>query len=186
MNEETSVKDPGEPLFTLKEMIVGALLFTAYAAILFSLDPQWVGWAGPLVFGGALYAADAPPVRLISLSPQETFEMASVLSLVSVFVLGLLITLRGEPRLGWLSWVWRRLRESGLRWKLAARALSSTRSSDSIEPVCERRPLAAGQQRVATTPQSCRVVRRDPGMGSPEDLQPLHREAVSTGSHDIL
>ncbi len=104
MQKRSGVKKPGEePLFPMKAVIVGLALFLIYARILFSLDPEWVMWAGPMVLGGALYVPNPPPD--LSSSPQEVFQMASFISLFSLFTVGLLIVLRGEPRLGWLSWL---------------------------------------------------------------------------------
>ena len=47
-----------------------------YSSILFSLDPEWVGWAAPLAFGGALYAAGPPPASAHLGSPGDVFPMA--------------------------------------------------------------------------------------------------------------
>ena len=104
MQKRSGVKIPGEePLFPMKAVIVGLALFLIYARIIFSLDPEWVMWAGPMVLGGALYVSNPPPAT--TSSPQEVFQMASFISLASLFTVGLLIVLRGEPRLGWLSWL---------------------------------------------------------------------------------
>lgn len=102
--KESGVKKSGrEPLFTMKALVVGAVLFSIYGVILFSMDPAWVAWAGPMALGGALYVPDPPPALFSA--PQEVFQVASLFSLFSLFTLGLLIVLRGEPRLGWLSWL---------------------------------------------------------------------------------
>ena len=93
----------GEPLFTMKALVVGAVLFSIYGVVLFSMDPAWVAWAGPMALGGALYVPDPPPALFSA--PQEVFQVASLFSLFSLFTVGLLIALRGEPRLGWLSWL---------------------------------------------------------------------------------
>jgi hypothetical protein len=50
-----------DPLFTLDGVLLWAIYAVVCAAILFSLDPEWVAWAAPLAFGGSLYAADPPP-----------------------------------------------------------------------------------------------------------------------------
>jgi hypothetical protein len=88
-----------EPLFTLKELMAYVALCSVYAVILFSLDPEWVGWAGPLVLGGALSATDAPPGPPVFGSPKEAMEMGSilsVLSLVCLFLPGLFAARRAD------------------------------------------------------------------------------------------
>ena len=69
--------DPGkEPLCTVKELLVFGVICVVYSSILFSLDPEWVGWAAPLVFGGAFYAADPPPASAHLSSPRHVFPAA--------------------------------------------------------------------------------------------------------------
>ncbi len=190
-------KREGERLFPIKALVAGAVFYSIYAIIIFSLDPVWVAWAAPMVFGGALYVPDPPP-PLFS-SPQEAFQMASLCSLLSLLVLGLLMAIRGEPSFGWLARLKAALKnniladfadsQSGLSSSrmLDARTLLSTDMGDSINAEvrkCEQ--FTAGQERVATLPHSCRAVSGGLEVGGPEDLQPLHGEAVSAESNDIL
>ncbi len=112
--KESRVKNrTGEPLFTIKELLVGAVLCLVYSVTLLSLDPQWVAWAAPMVFGGALYVPDPPPVVLSS--PREVLGAASLFSFVSLFALGLLMTIRGEPNFVWLAWLKAGLKNGGLK-----------------------------------------------------------------------
>lgn len=189
---------PNEPLFTPKEWLMVVSLWVIYAVVLFSMDPEWVGWAGPLAFGGALVASDPPPVALFSASPREIFEMASFMSLFSFLALGLLMVIRGEPRIGWLTRT-RQSLESGLLM-LGTRVLRRLKScGSSICERCyppgavvasrretqERQSLKVSRECVATTPPERRIVRRPLGMGDQEVLQPLHGEAVSAGNNDL-
>ncbi len=176
------MKNPGaEPLFTMKALVVGGVLYSIYGVILFSMDPEWVAWAGPMALGGALYVPDPPPALFSS--PQEAFQMASLFSLLSLFTLGLLIVLRGEPRLGWLSWLKAALingRRKGLakaqnapgtRGVLDVRVLMPSCPDDSIDAEawkCHHPP--DGEERLATLPPGRRVVPRDLEVGGSEDL----------------
>ncbi len=100
----SDVTDPvKEPLFTVKELLFGVALCTVYTALLLSMDPEWIGWAAPLVFGGALAASGPPPVPVFSASPREVLQMASSMSLFSLLALGLLIAVRGEHGIGWFA-----------------------------------------------------------------------------------
>jgi len=187
------VKNSGEqPLFTLKGLLAGAVLFSVYGVILFSLDPEWVGWAGPLVFGGALYAADPPP-PLFS-SPEEALQMSSLFSLLSFFILGLIIAIRGERNLAWLSWLraglaglWKARNHLRSRRSIQLPPLDSTHNTNSINSQAwNSQHLAVGEEDAATPPHTGGSVSRDLGVASPEGLQALHREAVSAESNDIL
>jgi hypothetical protein len=92
-----------EPLCTLKELLVFGVICIIYSSILFSLDPEWVGWAAPLAFGGALYAADPPPASAHLGSPRDVFAMAYLCDVLSLFVI-VLLTLAWDRR--HLSWPW--------------------------------------------------------------------------------
>ena len=94
-----------EPLCTVKELLVFGVFCVVYSSILFSLDPEWVGWAAPLVFGGALYAADPPPSSVHLDSPQHVFAMAYLCDVLSLFAIVLLTLVREKQHLSWLWWV---------------------------------------------------------------------------------
>jgi len=160
-----------EPLFTPKEWLLVISLWLFYVVAIFSMDPEWVGWAAPLALGGALTATGPPPVPAFSASPEETIAAAAFLSLFSLAAVALLAFLRREPGLGWFTWLggsikaMRRTRlahslhEMMLRWKLDARALLPARRGSSIgEETWEHRPPAPAQGRVTTAPQRSRVV----------------------------
>jgi hypothetical protein len=94
-----------EPLCTVKELLVFGVFCVVYSSILFSLDPEWVGWAAPLVFGGALYAAE-PPLSSVHLdSPQHVLAMAYLCDVLSLFAIVLLTLVRNKQHLSWLWWV---------------------------------------------------------------------------------
>jgi len=94
-----------EPLCTVKELLVFGVFCVVYSSILFSLDPEWVGWAAPLVFGGALYAADPPPASAHLDSPQHVFPTAYLCYVISLFGIVLLTLVRDSPhtRRWWLK-----------------------------------------------------------------------------------
>jgi hypothetical protein len=93
-----------DPLCTVKELLVFGVICIIYSSILFSLDPEWVGWAAPLVFGGALYAADPPPVSAHLGSTPHVFLMAYLYGVLSLFGIVLLTLVRSRRRLSWLWW----------------------------------------------------------------------------------
>jgi hypothetical protein len=93
-----------EPLCTVKELLVFGVICVVYSSILFSLDPEWVGWAAPLVFGGALYAADPPPASAHLSSPQHVFPAAYLCYVLSLFGIVLLTLVRDRRHLSWLWW----------------------------------------------------------------------------------
>jgi hypothetical protein len=97
--------DPAkEPLCTVKELLVFGVFCVVYSSILFSLDPEWVGWAAPLVFGGALYAADPPPASAHLGSPGDVFPMAYLCGVLSLFGIVLLTLVRDRRQPSWLLW----------------------------------------------------------------------------------
>ena len=49
-----------ERIFTKKGLAISLLFYSIYAVILYSLDPGWVGWTGPMILG-ALYVPNSPP-----------------------------------------------------------------------------------------------------------------------------
>ena len=73
-----------ERIFTKKGLAISLLFYSIYAVILFSIDPKWVGWAGPMDLG-ALYVPNSPP-PLFS-DPQAAFQMGSLFSLLSLAAL---------------------------------------------------------------------------------------------------
>jgi hypothetical protein len=162
---------PKEPLFTPKEWLVVVSLWLFYAVAIFSMDPEWVGWAAPLAFGGALTAAGRPPVPAFSASPEETIGAAALLSLFSLAAISLLAFLRREPGLGWFARlggsinalrrtrIAHSLQDMMLRWKLDARALLPARRGSSIgQETWERHPPATAQGRVTTATQRSGIV----------------------------
>ncbi len=94
-----------EPVCTIKELLVFGVICVVYSSILFSLDPEWVAWAAPLVFGGALYAADPPPASAHLGSPHDVLLMAYLYGLFSLFGIVLLTLVRDRRHLSWLSWL---------------------------------------------------------------------------------
>jgi hypothetical protein len=97
------MKDPEkEPLCTVKELLAFGVICVVYTSILFSLDPQWVAWAAPLVFGGSLYAADPPPASAHLSSTPHVFLMACLYGVLSLFSIVLLTLVRDRRHLSGL------------------------------------------------------------------------------------
>ena len=179
-------RPPTEPLFTPMEWLIVLSLWFLYAVAIFSMDPEWVGWAAPLAFGGALVATGPPPSSVLNAPPREVFETASLVSLLSVAVLELLLVQRGEPGLGWFGKFRASLRAGGLsrraqrfhhmmlRRNNAVRALQSARRDSSIGQEIWQRYPASAQGRVTTSSQRSRIIPRGLRIGSPEDLRSLH------------
>ena len=93
-----------EPLCTVKELLAFGVFCVVYSSILFSLDPEWVGWAAPLVFGGALYAADPPPASAHLDSPPHVFPTAYLCYVLSLLGIVLLTLVREKRHLSWRWW----------------------------------------------------------------------------------
>jgi hypothetical protein len=94
--------DPAkEPLCTVKELLVFALICVLYCSIIFSLDPEWVAWAAPLVFGGGLYAADPPPASAHLGSPHDVFPIAYLCDALCLLGLVLLPMVSDKRRFSW-------------------------------------------------------------------------------------
>lgn len=95
---------PEGKLFSMGELLLITIVFSVYAIILLSLDPEWVLWAGSMSLG-SLYIPDPPP-RLFD-DPRKALQIASDLYLVLVGLLGLLclVAFMGEVNFGWLSWL---------------------------------------------------------------------------------
>lgn len=93
-----------EPLCTVKGLLLFGVICIIYSSILFSLDPEWVGWAAPLVFGGTLYAADPPPASAHLDSPEHVFPMAYLCYILSLVGLALLALFRDGWHSGWRRW----------------------------------------------------------------------------------
>jgi hypothetical protein len=177
---------PNEPLFTPKEWLIVLSVWFVFAATVFSMDPEWIGWAAPLVFGGALVATGPPPNSMLSTPPREVFEPAFLVSLLSIAVLELLQVHRGEPWLGWLGKLRVSLRGGGFRRRARrfqrlelprdydARALQSTRRESSIGQEIWQRYPASAQGRVTTSSQRSRIIPRGLRLGGPEDHRSLH------------
>ncbi len=69
------------------------------------MDPEWVGWAAPIVFGGVLYAGDPPPTSAHLGSPHDVLLMAYLCDVVSLFAIVLVALVREKRHLNWLSWL---------------------------------------------------------------------------------
>jgi len=93
-----------EPLCTVNELLVFGGICILYSAILFSLGPEWIGWAAPLAFGGVLYAADPPPASIHLHSPHDVFPMAYLCDALSLFSIVLLALVRDKRHLNWRWW----------------------------------------------------------------------------------
>lgn len=162
-----------EPLFTPKELLLVASLWVFYAVAIFSMGPEWVAWAAPVAFGGALTAAAPQPTPEFSAPPGEFFAAASYLSVLSLAALSVLAALRGERGLGLFA----RLTESIQavrrsrfahsflhimpRWKPDARALLPSRRGSSIgQENWGHHPAAPAQGHVTTASQRSRIVPR--------------------------
>lgn len=187
-----------EPLFTIKGLLLGAALCSVYAVLLLSMDSQWVGWAAPLAFGGALVASGPPPVAVFSASPREVFEMASSMSLLSLLALGLLSVLRGERSVGWFARARQSLETRLLT--LATLVLKGMRSLGSsmvercypLEAVlasyrktAKRYLLKAACEFAASRAPEQRTVRRASRVGDQKAFQPLLRKTISAGSDNL-
>lgn len=104
-----------EPLCTAKGLLLFGVICIIYSSILFSLDPEWVGWAAPLVFGGTLYAADPPPASAHLDSPQHVFPMAYLCYILSLVGLVLLTLFRDGRHSGWRRW----FKTESQSWRIA-------------------------------------------------------------------
>lgn len=96
-------------IFTKKGVAIGALLFCIYGVILFSMDPEWVRWAGGMLIMGALYVPDPPPPLFAD--PQEAVRAVSPFNLLSLTALTFLIAFRRGLRFGWLPRLETRLKK---------------------------------------------------------------------------
>lgn len=94
-----------EPLCTVKELLVFGVICIVYSTVLFSLDPEWVGWAAPLAFGGALYTADLPPASANLGSPDDVIVVAFLYGLVSLLAFSLLPWFEGMVHFSGISWL---------------------------------------------------------------------------------
>ncbi len=75
--------------------LIAGLLFL-YGALLFSLDPAWVQWAGSMSIG-VLWTGDIVPPAIFS-QPLEAVRMASLSGLLTLCALALLLDILEEPR----------------------------------------------------------------------------------------
>ena len=103
---------PEEKLFSMGQWLLITIVFSVYAIILLSLDPEWVLWAGSMS-AGSLYIPDPPPPLFDD--PRKALEIASNLCLSLVGLLGLvcLVGFMGEVKFGWLS----RLKARWAEWR---------------------------------------------------------------------
>ncbi|MGA7646090.1 MAG: hypothetical protein WCF61_13765 [Terriglobales bacterium] len=83
-----------EPLCTVKELLAFGVICVVYCSIFFSMDPDWVAWAAPLVFGGSLYAADPPPASAHLDLPLHVFPTAYLFYVLSLLCIVLLTSIR--------------------------------------------------------------------------------------------
>ena len=67
----TMENQPEEKVFTAKGVMITVLYFSIYGVILFSLDPDWIMWAVPMVMG-ALYVPDPPPPNCLLILRQPS------------------------------------------------------------------------------------------------------------------
>ena len=96
---------PEERLFSMGQLLLITIVFSVYAIVLLSLDPEWVLWAGSMSLG-SLYIPDPPPDLFDD--PRKALQIASDLFLVLVGLLSLLCLVgcfMGEVKFGWLSWL---------------------------------------------------------------------------------
>ena len=103
---------PAEKLFSMGQLLLITIVFSVYAIILLSLDPEWVLWAGSMS-AGSLYVPDPPPPLFDD--PRKALEIASNLCLSLVGLLGLvcLVGFLGEVKFEWLS----RLKARWAEWR---------------------------------------------------------------------
>jgi len=106
------MKEPGkspaqEALFPTKALVIGAFFFFIYSVILFSLDPEWVAWAGPVALG-ALYVPNQPPPLFAH--PETAFKMGFLFSVLSLLALVGAAVIRNEAPFKWWNWLKARLR----------------------------------------------------------------------------
>ena len=98
--------DPAkEPLCTVKGLLLFAAISVVYSSILFSLDPEYVAWAAPLVFGGSLYAPDPPPASAHLALPSDVLPLAYLYGCLALFAIVLLKLIQNRRHLDWLSWL---------------------------------------------------------------------------------
>ena len=93
---------PEGKFFSMRELLLITIVFSVYAIVLLSLDPEWVLWAGSMSLG-SLYLPD-PPTRLFD-NPREALQMASTFCLIGLVALLCLMVIMGEVKFGWLSWL---------------------------------------------------------------------------------
>lgn len=91
-------REPGEKLFTMRELMLITAIFSIYVWSLLQLDPEWVMWMGFTTLGTTPPPALPPPLFA---DVREAFQVASILSLVGVLALVLLFVTAGELRFGW-------------------------------------------------------------------------------------
>ena len=162
-----------EPLFTGKEWLLIVSLWVFYAGALFSLDPQWVAWAAPIAFGGALVATAPPPSVAFSAPPRQVVADAVLISVLCVAVLTFLAFLRGESGLllsarlerslkaGRLSRISRAFSRRAFAGKSHARALLRAPRGSSIgQQSSEGHPSPAAGSSVTAASQRSRIVPR--------------------------
>ncbi len=103
--------DTQEPIFSAKGWAAIAVMGCLCAAILFSMDPEWVAWAAPLAFGGALYAPGPAPASVQLWSPSDVLPVACLFSVGSLLAL---VLLAETPRFSWLRRLKQRFHRGGI------------------------------------------------------------------------
>ena len=160
-------------MFTGKEWLLIVSLWVFYAGALFSMDPQWVAWAAPIAFGGALVATAPPASVALSTPPRQVMADAVFISVLSVAALTFLAFLRGESGLllparlerllkaGRRSRIFRAFSRAAFAGKSRARALLRAPRGSSIgQQSWEGHPSPAAGRSVTAASQRSRIVPR--------------------------
>jgi hypothetical protein len=94
-------------LFTKGELLVIALVCGTFIAVLLSLDPEWVLFAGSMSVG--VLDPSVHPAPLFD-NPRELFQVTDGFLLLGLVGLLLLMGITGEVSFGWLSRIKARLK----------------------------------------------------------------------------
>ncbi len=78
-----------------RDIPIIAGLLTLYGVLLFTLDSEWIQWAGSMTMG-VLYTGDIVPPAIFS-QPLEAARMASVSGIIGLFALALLLDILEGP-----------------------------------------------------------------------------------------
>ena len=94
-----------DPLFTVNGVLLWTIYAVVYAAIIFSLDPEWVAWAAPLAFGGSLYASGPPPASAHLALSGDVFPWAYLYGCAALLAITLVDLVYSGYHLHWPSWL---------------------------------------------------------------------------------